>query len=304
MSAKNLICIGLILGCLSAAIYFTSSRVNHPAIGCEEAAGSYTVSKTLRFSYTLQNTSNRVLSDIAFVVRLPLQQTPSQQIIKLTCSQPHQIIDSPSGAHTLKIDFDTFPPFASKIVQLRVDMMMAEQPNAIRESSLSKYLQAEDYIETESAEIQKAAAKISLGLQGQDAAVRIGRWVSDHIAYSGYVRNQRGALYALRTGSGDCTEHMHLFVALCRAAGIPARGMAGYACERSRVLSPVDYHNWAEVYLDGRWVIVDPQKRIFDRNTEDYVATGIVGATDAGAYPRFQQYWCSSDRMSVKMNGL
>jgi transglutaminase/protease-like cytokinesis protein 3 len=304
VSGKKLICIGLILGCLCAAIYFTSSRENHPAIGYDEAAGSYTVSKTLRFSYTLQNTSNRVLSDIAFVVRLPLQQTPSQQIIKLSCSQPHQIIGSPSGAHTLKIDIDTFPPFASKIVQVRVDLMMAEQPNASWESSPSKYLQAEDYIETESAEIQKTAVEISLGLQGQDAAMRIGRWVSDHIAYSGYVRNQRGALYALRTGSGDCTEHMHLFVALCRAAGIPARGVAGYACERSRVLSPLDYHNWAEVHLDDRWVIVDPQKRIFGRNTEDYVATGIIGATDTGSYPRFQQYWCSSDRVSVKMNGM
>lgn len=304
MSGKKLICIGLILGCLSAAMYFTSSRINQSAIGSDEEAGSYTVSKTLRFSYTLQNTSSSVLSDITFVVRLPLQQTPSQQVTRLVSSQPYHMVDTHNGGQTLKVGFDRFPPFASKIVQLRVDLMMAEQSNASRESSLSKYLQDEKHIETENTEIQKVAAKISLGLQGQDAAVKIGRWVSDHITYCGYVRNDRGALHALRTGSGDCTEHMHLFVALCRAAGIPARGVAGYICERSRVLSPVDYHNWAEVYLDGRWIIVDPQKRIFDRNTEDYVVTRIIGASRRESHPRFQQYWCSSDRVSVKMNGL
>lgn len=61
----------------------------------------------------------------------------------------------------------------------------------------------------------------------------------------------------LARGVGDCTEHTTLFVALCRAAGIPARPVFGvaYLGPGSRAFG---YHAWAEVALDGRWVAVDP----------------------------------------------
>src|SRR2546426_408623 len=61
------------------------------------------------------------------------------------------------------------------------------------------------------------------------------------------------AVQVLKARVGDCNEHAVLFVALARAAGVPARTVAG--------LVPVDgrfyYHAWAEVYL-GDWVAVDP----------------------------------------------
>src|SRR5205809_488384 len=61
------------------------------------------------------------------------------------------------------------------------------------------------------------------------------------------------AVRVLETRVGDRNEHAVLFVALARAAGLPARTAAG--------LVPVDgrfyYHAWAEVYL-GDWVAVDP----------------------------------------------
>jgi hypothetical protein len=61
----------------------------------------------------------------------------------------------------------------------------------------------------------------------------------------------------LAGGVGDCTEHSTLFVALCRAAGIPARPVFGvaYLGAGSRAFG---YHAWAEVALGGRWVAVDP----------------------------------------------
>ncbi|MCB9789277.1 MAG: transglutaminase domain-containing protein [Deltaproteobacteria bacterium] len=61
----------------------------------------------------------------------------------------------------------------------------------------------------------------------------------------------------LAGGVGDCTEHSTLFIALCRAAGIPARPVYGvaYLGPGSRAFG---YHAWAEVELDGRWASVDP----------------------------------------------
>lgn len=89
----------------------------------------------------------------------------------------------------------------------------------------------------------------------RDAAQRLAEFVRD------YLRDDRSAepldLAAVIDGKrGDCTEHAALFVAMARAAGIPAREVSGLMwVER---LGAFGGHAWAEVALDGRWVAVDP----------------------------------------------
>jgi hypothetical protein len=56
---------------------------------------------------------------------------------------------------------------------------------------------------------------------------------------------------------GDCTEHSLLLVALARAAGIPARPVAGVTYMGDE-LGRFGWHEWVEVELDGKWVQVDP----------------------------------------------
>ena len=63
----------------------------------------------------------------------------------------------------------------------------------------------------------------------------------------------------LRTRIGDCNEHTALFVAMSRAAGIPARIAVGLAYVRGAFY----YHAWPEIYIDegaarGFWLPVDP----------------------------------------------
>jgi hypothetical protein len=61
------------------------------------------------------------------------------------------------------------------------------------------------------------------------------------------------ALQVLSARRGDCNEHTQLFLALARAAGIPARSASGLAYLGGKFY----YHAWPEVYL-GSWVAVDP----------------------------------------------
>ena len=61
------------------------------------------------------------------------------------------------------------------------------------------------------------------------------------------------AVEVLETRRGDCNEHTVLYVALARAAGVPARTAAGLVY----VGGSFYYHAWPEVYLRG-WVAVDP----------------------------------------------
>jgi transglutaminase-like putative cysteine protease len=61
------------------------------------------------------------------------------------------------------------------------------------------------------------------------------------------------ALEVLDSKRGDCNEHAVLFTALARAAGIPARVVAGVVYLDGAFY----YHAWSEVWL-GQWVAVDP----------------------------------------------
>jgi len=60
------------------------------------------------------------------------------------------------------------------------------------------------------------------------------------------------ALDVLAARQGDCNEHAVLMAALCRAAGIPTRVVAGLVYVRGRFY----YHAWNELYLND-WLPVD-----------------------------------------------
>lgn len=83
-------------------------------------------------------------------------------------------------------------------------------------------------------------------------ARRINQWVHDSIEKSVAV-TVPSAIQVLEARSGDCNEHTQLFIALSRAAGIPARSAAGLA----HVGGKFYYHAWPEIYV-GHWVAVDP----------------------------------------------
>ena len=64
----------------------------------------------------------------------------------------------------------------------------------------------------------------------------------------------------LKRPGGKCTDIHSVFVALCRAAGIPAREIFGVRLGRKPVQDVTTWqHCWAEFYLPGDgWVPVDP----------------------------------------------
>lgn len=66
------------------------------------------------------------------------------------------------------------------------------------------------------------------------------------------------AAEAWALGGGVCQDHAHVFVAACRAIGLPARYVSGYfyAPDAPHLAS----HAWADVCIDvgaGRWLSVD-----------------------------------------------
>jgi transglutaminase-like putative cysteine protease len=66
------------------------------------------------------------------------------------------------------------------------------------------------------------------------------------------------AVFACDAARGNCTDYHSYFIALSRAAGIPARFAIGAAVPSNRNDGGVDgYHCWAEFYAEGKWWPVD-----------------------------------------------
>ncbi len=131
--------------------------------------------------------------------------------------------------------------------------LAARYPLPARDSSFARWLAPGPLIQSDDPRLQ-AQARLIIGRE-QDparAARRLATWVHAHVARRS-AATVPSARQVLEARVGDCNEHAVLFVALARAAGLPARTVAG--------LVPVDgrfyYHAWAEVYL-GDWVAVDP----------------------------------------------
>ena len=66
------------------------------------------------------------------------------------------------------------------------------------------------------------------------------------------------ALRACDARSGNCTDFHAYFIALARAARIPARFAIGAAIPSERNDGGIDgYHCWAEFFAEGKWWPVD-----------------------------------------------
>ena len=112
---------------------------------------------------------------------------------------------------------------------------------------------AEPLVQSTHPEIVRLAARLARGERDpRVVAARINRWVYDSLQKR-ITFGIPSALQVLRARSGDCNEHAQLYVALARAAGIPARVAAGLAYIDGRFY----YHAWPEVFLRD-WVAVDP----------------------------------------------
>jgi hypothetical protein len=105
-----------------------------------------------------------------------------------------------------------------------------------------------------------------------DKVARIYDFVVSYLHYEPQ-EDERGALWALINKTGDCSEYSYLFVALCRAAGIPARVETGFSFHNLNEKTS-DGHMWAEYYLEGYgWIPADPTWQLFDALDEKHFAS-------------------------------
>jgi len=90
------------------------------------------------------------------------------------------------------------------------------------------------------------------------ALMRLAESISDTIKYEqGATDVRESASIAFARGKGVCQDHAHIFIACCRAAGIPARYVSGYVY--TGVEGHVASHAWVDAWLgaESGWMPID-----------------------------------------------
>lgn len=162
--------------------------------------------------------------------------------------------------------FYQLPPRENLLIEVTGQVNLFSQPKKPKISPVSHqdYLSATRYWEANSQKIIDLANKLK-------TPENIYKFVSTNLTYN-YQRVKEGT--TIRTGAlgalasprqSTCTQFTDLFIAICRAAGIPAREIVGYSYTDNPQLRQISQdidllHSWPE-YFDAnknQWTAVDP----------------------------------------------
>ncbi len=267
-----------------------------------EKPAEYSLARHLRFSFTIQNTTNKLLKNAEVWVYGPVKQTSWQRTKSITADADFTLEDDDAGNQILHFKFKKFPPFSTKVITVSAIVLLSDKPqNIATDKSHDNYLANEKYIETENQQLISLAKHLKRENITQTAESNF-NWVSNNIQYAGYIKDDRGALYAYKHKSGDCTEYMYLYTALNRIDAIPTRGIGGYRIKQDAFVNARDYHNWAETKLNNKWRIIDPQNKNFLQNENQYIAFRIFKKKINKLAPNTHRFAFSGDGLTLHMN--
>jgi transglutaminase-like putative cysteine protease len=96
-----------------------------------------------------------------------------------------------------------------------------------------------------------------------DQILQMAEWIHDNVEYApGFSPIGATATDTFISRRGVCRDFAHLLITFARAADIPARMVSAYGLG----IDPPDFHAVVEVYLDGRWHLVDATRLTPEEN--------------------------------------
>lgn len=216
------------------------------------------------------------------------QQTSHYFVENISSGETH-LVEMTTLANTYDVNYFIFPDRVGSLEDI---------PATIKR----KYLENNEKFQLDHPVIQDAV-KVAVG--DEKNTYWIVRKIFNYIIANMYYEMSGGwntAPTVLDRGNGSCSEYTFVFIAMCRAAGIPAR-YVGSVVVRGEDASMDDvFHRWAEVYLPGYgWIPVDGSRgdREWPRDQAmaiGHLYKGLLITTQSGGGSETMEWTYNSNR--------
>lgn len=218
---------------------------------------------TLSAEVIIDNQSGRDIVGYVHRISIPVEHSLQQTLKNVRYNQPEKVVyKSHSKGDSKYLEFEFNIPSGEVVRRVfHFDLILTsydytEGSNGKEPFPPGRYLQPEQYIESDSLEIKRIAMGIQNTFGNIDERLRAA-FLLPQIVLNYKVQPTKGALAGLSSRSGDCTEYASLFVAVARSMGYPARVTSEFHFTKKTEF-PRPNHHAAEVFMNGRWVPVDP----------------------------------------------
>lgn len=207
---------------------------------------------------------------------LPVPETDGNQVVSLKAlespGKPRLIRDRDYGNRILFVELG--PEDSGGTIDLRVQVMRSETADYTYPEDGPEFYMEAGRNAPGAAEFQRIAEQVVRGRRSHQAQARA---IFDHVIDRvRFAEHEAGfchgdAVIACRDGMGDGADFHAYFIALARAAGIPARFEAGVAIPADRDGGVIaGCHAWAEWYAEGWWHPVDVSEADKHAGLADY----------------------------------
>jgi hypothetical protein len=199
------------------------------------------------------------------------------------------------GGYWFKIPFDALD--GKSRVTVAITRTTADTRFHEQNADPKRWTAPSALIDSDNPDIKRKAGELTAGCRGNDdKAEKILQYAVKGVAFRPYAfMHYSPASATLRNGFGVCVNHSRLFVALCRAAGVPARTVSGAMPNESHNYS---HHEWVEYYDDaGAWRALEPSFST-DMHFTDLRHFGLIYDIESNPVYPFDRGW-EQDRVEL-----
>lgn len=253
----------LLFGMKVKHILFSSLIVLLEWITASSAFSESASPVTLTAEITVTNSSDKDVNGYVQRLSIPVSGHMQQKLVGIRYDYPEEIQrkrhasgDSEYVEFRLDIPANSFVKRQVHFDLLISDYDYKDEFESGSSESVQSYLEPAEYIESDSDAIVEVAKEIERTYDSDEDRLKAAFMLPQKII-NYHVQPTKGALSALETGKGDCTEFAAVFVAVARAMGYPARMTADFLFTVKKEFSQPNHHS-AEVYFKGLWIPVDP----------------------------------------------
>ena len=247
--------------------------------------------RLVRYTFTITNESRDFINEAKFFAAAP------QKDSELKTNHPYEKTSDYVGNRLLTFKLANIPPRGTKIITISAKVNTSKIET---DKPLKEFIEPQEKIESNAKEIAQKAKELKRKTH-RESAHAIYEWVKEHLRLTHFKKKLKGALWAYKNCRGDCTEHACLTAALCRSLAIPAKVVSGYVIHKDGVLRPESAHDWAEVYINGKWRIVDSHGKKFMTDEDDYIAFRTLSAKKQRPLLGLRRYQITGKKLTAQM---